>query len=564
MSNPTLESMGLEHPFKSMARPAWWLAHRDLVILSGSVTLIGIAALLVTRWVMISAVPANSTVDLVWSTIAAIGLASLTWYLQRRRNRLEDIAGMRHEGTFLAFAIRRLFDLRLQYLPKAPAISAALAGAVQGQEAYGPRTAVALADIPFAPLFLVATIAISPTSGLLVVAAGAAVVALACYAAWGLVTASEASQVSEIAMQNMLSETMTGMVTARANPSWFAARLVQTACECTVKRKGISASSLMANYGTQAINAVVYALAMLVVGLDVFQGKAPSIDMLVLPIFVQRTLAPLAMLPALKVQMARAKASVASLGVLFNAPVDVVENPMVIGTIRGDITLSTASYAYPGERPLFSASIGIKAGTTLGVYAPSGWGKSHLFDLIAGRLQPTGGEILLDGVDLKALTPEVRSTAIGYARQRPDLYTLSLRDNIAIGREIDDATIAAALKAVGAEGFASNLTKAISALPENVSGGQKQQISIARAMVSDPAVLLLDEPNASLDAAAIGSVIPAIHGRKARGKTTIISSQIPEFLVACGCEAILTPTGIVPRDQFIANLQSKGGQRHAA
>ena len=178
----------------------------------------------------------------------------------------------------------------------------------------------------------------------------------------------------------------------------------------------------------------------------------------------------------------------------------------------------------------------LKAGEALGVIGASGAGKSTLVRIIAGAQSPDAGMVRFDGADRKDWNHEHLSARIGYAPQDPCLFAGTVKENIARfatelagdDREIDEAVVKAALT-VGAHQMILNLPKGYDTELAwgggGLSAGQAQRISLARAFYGDPALILLDEPNAHLDGDSESALIRGLSAAKARGATIIIAAH---------------------------------------
>jgi ATP-binding cassette, subfamily B, bacterial len=190
----------------------------------------------------------------------------------------------------------------------------------------------------------------------------------------------------------------------------------------------------------------------------------------------------------------------------------------------GRLELRDVSFRYPAREEvtvLEDVSFAVAPGEMVALVGPSGSGKSTLFDLIQRFYDPSGGTILLDGVDLRALSLTALREHIGYVPQEPVLFAGSVADNLTYGKP--DASVAEmreALRLAHAEDF-------VDALPEGLetwigeggsglSGGQKQRLAIARALLTEPRLLLLDEATSALDAESeqkIRDTVEALKGR---------------------------------------------------
>ena len=168
----------------------------------------------------------------------------------------------------------------------------------------------------------------------------------------------------------------------------------------------------------------------------------------------------------------------------------------------------------------------IRSGETIAVVGPTGAGKSTLVKLIARYYDVTSGAILIDGIDVRDFDLGTYRRQLGVVPQEPHLFTGTVRDNIAYGRpDAPDADVEAAARAVGAiaaiGGLRDGFHHQVEERGRNLSAGQRQLISLARAELVDPELLLLDEATAALDPAAEAAVLAATD-RLARGRTTIV------------------------------------------
>lgn len=197
--------------------------------------------------------------------------------------------------------------------------------------------------------------------------------------------------------------------------------------------------------------------------------------------------------------------------------------------IKGELTIRELRFAYP-TRPdspaLNGLSLQITAGSSLALVGPSGAGKSTLFDLLLRFYDPQEGQIMLDGLDIRQLSPVDLRAQFALVSQQPTIFTGTVADNIRYGRlDASDAEVVAAADAAFASEFIDRLPEGYqSQLGEagiRLSGGQKQRLAIARAILKDPAILLLDEATSALDAESERSVQIALE-KLMRGRTTLI------------------------------------------
>ena len=233
----------------------------------------------------------------------------------------------------------------------------------------------------------------------------------------------------------------------------------------------------------------------------------------------------------------------------------------------GRIDFENVSYVPPGvsEPVVRQANFRLHPGESLGIVGPSGAGKTTLVRLMVGSLRPTAGHVRLDGADVTAWPDEDRGRHVGYLPQNLELFTGTVRDNIARLGHADDADVVTAAKLAGAH-------EVILALPKGydtrigdggvpISGGQRQRIALARAVFGNPALLVLDEPNSHLDAEGEQALVESVVKLREQGVTIVLIAQRTGVMAQVDKMLVLRG-GIVaafaPRDEIL------GALRHAA
>ena len=218
---------------------------------------------------------------------------------------------------------------------------------------------------------------------------------------------------------------------------------------------------------------------------------------------------------------------------------------------RGGLELDSVSFSYEPDRPaLENVSLTIEAGTKLALVGRSGAGKSTVAALIARFYDPTSGRVLVDGRDVRDCSLAWLRRQVGLVLQDTVLFSGTVAANIAYGIEEGQDEIEAAAKAAGAHDFISELPDGYETElgPRGVglSGGQRQRIAIARTLLRDPSILILDEPTTGLDAKSEAEVLDGL-SRLMRGRTTVVISHSPRLLERAD-RAVSMEDGRVVRD----------------
>jgi ATP-binding cassette subfamily B protein len=226
----------------------------------------------------------------------------------------------------------------------------------------------------------------------------------------------------------------------------------------------------------------------------------------------------------------QARASMAKIDELMRTPTGTPPpaTPTTPGRLRGEITFDHVHFAYPtgvGEA-LSGIDLEITPGETVALVGETGAGKSTIVKLVARFYDATGGRVLIDGIDIRDLDLTAYRQQLGYVPQEAFLFSGTIRDNIAYGRE--DATneeVEEAARAVGAHDFIASLNggylHSVSERGRSLSSGQRQLIALARARLVDPRILLLDEATSNLDLGTEAKVQRAM-GIVASGRTTLL------------------------------------------
>ena len=227
---------------------------------------------------------------------------------------------------------------------------------------------------------------------------------------------------------------------------------------------------------------------------------------------------------------------------VMDAPEELPDAPdaVPVENIRGAMQLVDVSFRYPGDAGakmpvvLQDVNLRIEPDQTVALCGPSGAGKSTILNLLLRFYDPANGKVLLDGRDLRSIRRDSFRGRFALVQQETFLFNDSVLDNIRYGHsEATMEQVIAAAKAANAHGFISQLPRGyetkVGERGVRLSGGQKQRISIARAFLSNPAVLLLDEPTSSVEPDSEAAIIAALD-RLMKGRTTVLTSHRPSLI----------------------------------
>jgi ATP-binding cassette subfamily B protein len=233
-----------------------------------------------------------------------------------------------------------------------------------------------------------------------------------------------------------------------------------------------------------------------------------------------------------------------------------------LGTVRGEIEFRSVSMDYGSTLALDAIDLNIRAGETVAVVGRTGSGKSSLVGLVPRLMDPTGGSVLLDGIELRRADPAEVRRHIGFVPQETFLFSATIAENIAFGVEkatpeqIRRAAEIAGL-AADIEGFPAKYETLVGERGITLSGGQKQRTAIARAVLRDPRILILDDALSSVDTLTEERILTHL-AEVMRGRTVLLISHRVSTVRQADRIIVLEKGRIVEQGSH-AELVSAGG-----
>lgn len=307
--------------------------------------------------------------------------------------------------------------------------------------------------------------------------------------------------------------------------------------------------------------------AMLVLVLGVFRVASGALtpgSLIVFAAYAARTYKPLREIARQTAKISRAAARGDRIAALLGADQALEERPHALAgpRARGDIALHSVSFRYDEARPaLDEVTLSIPTGTRVAVVGPSGAGKSTLGALVARFYDPQAGTVRIDGRDVRDCSLAWLREQVGFLLQDTVLFRGSVRDNIAYGTEATHEQVVAAARAADADAFVRGLPEGydtqLGPSGAGLSGGQRQRLGIARVLLRNPPILVLDEPTAALDAGSESRLLGALDVLM-RERTTILITHSLALARRAG-RAIVLEGGRVVEDGSPSELLARGG-----
>jgi len=456
-----------------------------------------------------------------------------------------------------------LFDASVRGDPGARA--QALRDLDQFRQTLTGAAAAVFFDVPWIPVFVIALYLIDPMVGVLTTVGAFVLLGLALVQERLIrPVQKEASDgqlrsyaFTDAALRNGEVVRAMGMLPT-LGASWAGHRAVAI-------ERGASASEISNTY-TDIIKAVRMGIQVLIIALGAYlilKGKIHQGMLFANMILASRALAPIEKIVASWDPLNNMVRSHGRLMQLLSkaepsAPATALPRP------KGRLTVEALNFAPPGAPKLLLSNINfsVEPGETLGVIGPSGAGKSTLARMLVGIWRPINGVVRLDGADVFSWDRADFGRHVGYLPQDTELFAGSIRDNIARFRsDVTDEEVVTAAQLAGVHELILRLPKGyetdVGDGGHTLSAGQRQRVGLARTMLGHPAFIVLDEPNAALDAEGEDALLKAIDAMKTNGATVVIISHKPSVFRAADKMLVLREGRIElfgPRDQVMNRL----------
>lgn len=488
--------------------------YRDVLLASFLINLFVLANPLFVMNVYDRVVP-NGAVETLW--VLAIGVLVVYLFdfgLKMLRAYFLEVAAKKSDVMLSAQLFEKVMRLRYDRMPSSVgAFASNLREFDSIRNFLSSTTNSVLIDIPFMLIFI---FVISLIGGPLVVVPAAAVPTIVIYALIvrpKLRAAVEKTFASTAQKNGTLVESLTAMETVKTQR---AASPLQERWEHAVgyiSRWGLHSRMLSSSVVTFAGFVTQLASVLLVIGgVYLIMEQELSLGALIACVILSgRAIAPMAQVASLIVQYEQSAKALKTLNEIMDLPAERDDSRHFVHRPRleGNLEFRNVSFKYPGveHAALEKVSFSISAGERVGVIGRIGSGKTTIEKLILGLYQPSEGAILLDGVDINQIDPVDLRRNAGYVPQDVMLFAGTVRENILIGSpRASDKDLLRAARLAGVDQFVnlhpSGFDMPVGERGQALSGGQKQSIAIARALLHEPQLLILDEPSNAMDNAS--------------------------------------------------------------
>ena len=543
--------------------------YKHVALASLLINLVGVFTPLFVMNVYDRVIPNNAT-DTLWVLAVGVVMAyAFDFLLRTLRSSFVDVAGHNADVVISSEIIRRVLAMRLDVKPES---TGALVNNIREfetlREFFSSTTLLACIDLPFLVMYLVLLAFIG--GPLVFLPLAAMPVMFAC--GWLIQTASrggaEASYRQNMQKNALLVEMVHGLETLKA---CMAESRMQQLWEAAADHSA-SASNEVRRYNNLALGLSTFITQLVTVGMVVWGvyligDNALTLGALVgCNMLVGRALAPLMQMASLLTRLQNSRISLKSLDTLMELPAETGEAPAPVdyGDLPPSFTLDRLSFAYPGadRLALDNLTLHIAPGEKVGIVGRMGSGKSTLGRLLLGLYQPRDGAVFFGGVDIRQLpTPDLRSR-VGFLPQDVILFYGSLRDNITLGDPgLNDQLVLRAAELAGVTDFVhahpAGFGAQVGEQGRSLSGGQRQAVGLARALVRDPDVLILDEPTSNMDNASEQMIRQRLANVLRRTTLVLITHRlsmldiVDRLIVMEGGRILLDG----PRDEVLARLR---------
>ncbi len=547
-----------------------WRIYRDVLLASLMINLFGLTGPFFTMIVYDRVIP-NLAFETLW--VLALGIGTVYGFslvLRGLRGYFVDEAGKKANLRISAALLEKVLGLRLEVRPKSiGGFSKNLQQFEAVRDFITSFSITALIDLPF---MLLGLAAIWYLGGSIVYIHLTAILIMGLFALAvqaPLKKAVERSFAASAQKNAILVEGLSGIETIKM---LRAESQIQRAWEeavsyiATWSSRSRLFSTSVTHFSDFIMNLTV--VGVLIAGVyRISEGQLSQGGIIALMILSRQAIAPMSQVVSLATRFHRAKAALGTLDAIMELPVERPADKSFLhrSECRGRLGFAQVDFQYPGQSGLAlrQITLTIEPGEKVAIIGPIGSGKTTLGKLLLGLYEPTGGMVCLDDTDIRQIDPAELRRFIGYVPQDITLFRGTIRENIILGSpEVEDERILRAAELAGVSQFAGKHPKGfdmeIGEQGRGLSGGQRQSVAMARALLHDPPILVLDEPSSSMDNRTETRMKTNLKNLLA-GKTLVLITHRGSLLDLVERIIIIDNGAVVadgPRDQVLSAMKS--------
>ncbi|WP_435640795.1 type I secretion system permease/ATPase [Micavibrio aeruginosavorus] len=546
--------------------------YKEVAVAAVLINIFALVSSLFTMNVYDRVVP-NAAFDTLW--VLAAGVATVYTFdfiLKNLRAQFLDFAGRKADIKISASLFEQILGMTMAARPASAGVLASNMREFEGlRDFFTSATLVALIDLPFIVMFILLILVIAGPWVALVPTVCVPLVILFGYLMQRPLAKIMKESMMESALKNaLLFEAISGLETVKVQAAEGHTQRKWEELNEKSSRTGMKSrklSSFAMNF-TMYIQQLASAAVVIVGVYQIVEGNITMGALIASVILSGRAMAPLAQVAGLLTRMSQSRQALIQLDDLMKRPVERPAGKHFISmpAIKGNVEFRDVIFKYPGQTiaALNHVSFTINPGDRIGVIGAVGSGKTTLERLLLNLYQPDSGSVQIDGTDVRQIDPGDLRRSVGAVQQSPQLFYGTVRENITMGHETaPDRSVLRAADLAGVMEFLretqAGLDTQVGERGEALSGGQRQAVAIARALLYDPPVLILDEPTASLDPASEQRLMKRL-GVLCENKTTILITHKGTMLGLVNKIILLDRGRVVdfgPKDDVIRKLQAR-------